>query len=150
MVNFELMNHALPMLKDQIASLPDSPGVYRYYNKEGVLIYVGKAKSLKKRVSSYFTKQSQYNRKTEKLVSEIVNLEYTLANTEFDALLLENIVSSSYFKSYLVEVTTFQQILEEIYYNVCLGGSLFSNVCVWYFRCSTWNRGSAEHARRRE
>ena len=77
-------------LKDQIASLPDSPGVYRYYNKEGVLIYVGKAKSLKKRVSSYFTKQSQYNRKTEKLVSEIVKLEYTLANTEFDALLLEN------------------------------------------------------------
>ena len=78
------------MLKDQIASLPDSPGVYRYYNKEGILIYVGKAKSLKKRVSSYFTKQSQYNRKTEKLVSEIIKLEYTLANTEFDALLLEN------------------------------------------------------------
>jgi len=78
------------MLKDQIASLPDSPGVYRYYNKEGLLIYVGKAKSLKKRVSSYFTKQSQNNRKTEKLVSEIVKLEYTLANTEFDALLLEN------------------------------------------------------------
>jgi excinuclease ABC subunit C len=78
------------MLKEQIASLPDSPGVYRYYNKEDVLIYVGKAKSLKKRVSSYFTKQSQYNRKTEKLVSEIERLEYTLANTEFDALLLEN------------------------------------------------------------
>jgi excinuclease ABC subunit C len=78
------------MLKDQIASLPDSPGVYRYYNKEDVLIYVGKAKSLKKRVGSYFTKQSQYNRKTEKLVSEIERLEFTLANTEFDALLLEN------------------------------------------------------------
>ncbi len=77
------------MLKDQITSLPDSPGVYRYYNKEGILIYVGKAKSLKKRVSSYFTKQTQ-NRKTEKLVSEIERLEYTLANTEFDALLLEN------------------------------------------------------------
>lgn len=78
------------MLKDQVASLPDSPGVYRYYNKEDVLIYVGKAKSLKKRVSSYFNKQSQYNRKTEKLVSEIHRLEFTLANTEFDALLLEN------------------------------------------------------------
>ena len=77
-------------LKNQVASLPDSPGVYRYYNKEAVLIYVGKAKSLKKRVGSYFNKQSQYNRKTEKLVSEIVKLEYTLANTEFDALLLEN------------------------------------------------------------
>jgi excinuclease ABC subunit C len=78
------------MLKDQVASLPDSPGVYRYYNKEGILIYVGKAKSLRKRVASYLTKQSQYNRKTEKLVSEIERLEYTLANTEFDALLLEN------------------------------------------------------------
>ena len=77
-------------LKEQVASLPDSPGVYRYYNKEGILIYVGKAKSLRKRVNSYFTKQSQYNRKTEKLVSEINTLEYTLANTEFDALLLEN------------------------------------------------------------
>lgn len=77
-------------LKDSISSLPDSPGIYRYFNSEGILIYVGKAKSLKKRVSSYFNKQSQYNRKTEKLVSEIRKIEFTLANTEFDALLLEN------------------------------------------------------------
>jgi excinuclease ABC subunit C len=77
-------------VKETVASLPDSPGIYRYYNKEGELIYVGKAKSLKKRVSSYFNKQSQYNRKTEKLVSEIRKIEFTLANTEFDALLLEN------------------------------------------------------------
>lgn len=76
--------------KNTLTSLPDSPGIYRYYNKEGELIYVGKAKSLKKRVSSYFNKQSQYNRKTEKLVSEIRKIEFTLANTEFDALLLEN------------------------------------------------------------
>ena len=77
-------------LKATVSSLPDSPGVYRYYNEEGILIYVGKAKSLKKRVSSYFNKQSQYNRKTEKLVSEIAKIEFTLANTEFDALLMEN------------------------------------------------------------
>ena len=77
-------------LKEQVSSLPDSPGVYRFYNDEDVLIYVGKAKSLRKRVSSYFNKQSQYNRKTEKLVSEIRKIEFTLANTEFDALLLEN------------------------------------------------------------
>ncbi|MCE7864935.1 MAG: excinuclease ABC subunit C [Bacteroidetes bacterium CHB5] len=76
--------------KNTLTSLPDSPGIYRYYNKAGELIYVGKAKSLKKRVSSYFNKQSQYNRKTEKLVSEIQKIEFTLANTEFDALLLEN------------------------------------------------------------
>ena len=77
-------------LKTVVNNLPDSPGVYRYFNDEDVLIYVGKAKSLKKRVSSYFNKQSQYNRKTEKLVSEINKIEFTLANSEFDALLLEN------------------------------------------------------------
>ena len=77
-------------LKDTISSLPDSPGIYRYYNRDGELIYVGKAKSLKKRVSSYFNKQSQYNRKTEKLVSEIAKIEFTITNSEFDALLLEN------------------------------------------------------------
>ena len=76
--------------KEFIYSLPDSPGIYRYYNRDGELIYVGKAKSLKKRVSSYFNKQSQYNRKTEKLVSEIAKIEFTLTNSEFDALLLEN------------------------------------------------------------
>jgi len=77
-------------LKETIASMPDYPGIYRYYNRDGELIYVGKAKSLKKRVSSYFNKQSQYNRKTEKLVSEIFRIEFTITNSEFDALLLEN------------------------------------------------------------
>ncbi|HMJ69201.1 MAG TPA: excinuclease ABC subunit UvrC [Cyclobacteriaceae bacterium] len=77
-------------LKEQVASLPDSPGIYRFYDREDILIYVGKAKSLKKRVSSYFNKQSVYNRKTEKLVSEIRKIEYTISNSEFDALLLEN------------------------------------------------------------
>jgi excinuclease ABC subunit C len=77
-------------LKETVSSLPDSPGIYRYYNREDILIYVGKAKSLRKRVASYFNKQSQYNRKTEKLVSEIKRIEFTLANTEFDALLMEN------------------------------------------------------------
>jgi excinuclease ABC subunit C len=77
-------------LKQQVSSLPDSPGIYRFYDTDRVLIYVGKAKSLKKRVASYFNKQSQYNRKTEKLVSEIRGIEYTIALSEFDALLLEN------------------------------------------------------------
>ncbi|MBX2911678.1 MAG: excinuclease ABC subunit UvrC [Cyclobacteriaceae bacterium] len=77
-------------LKDQVASLPDAPGIYKFFNADAVLIYVGKAKNLKKRVGSYFTKQSQYNRKTEKLVSEIQRIDYTITNSEFDALLLEN------------------------------------------------------------
>jgi excinuclease ABC subunit C len=83
-------SHLSDSLKATISSLPDSPGIYRYYNHEGTLIYVGKAKSLKKRVASYFNKQAQYNRKTEKLVSEIDRIEFTLTNSEFDALLLEN------------------------------------------------------------
>ena len=78
------------VLKEKVASLPDSPGIYRFYDRDEILIYVGKAKSLKKRVSSYFNKQSQYNRKTEKLVSEIRKIEFTITNSEFDALLLEN------------------------------------------------------------
>ncbi len=77
-------------LKERVSSLPDSPGIYKFYDREDILIYVGKAKSLKKRVSSYFNKQSQYNRKTEKLVSEIRRIDFTLAHSEFDALLLEN------------------------------------------------------------
>jgi len=74
----------------EISKLPDSPGVYRYFNKEDKLIYVGKAKSLRKRVGSYFNKSVGTNRKTLKLVSEIKQIEVTLVNNEFDALLLEN------------------------------------------------------------
>lgn len=75
---------------EQIAHLPAEPGIYKYYNAEGVLIYVGKAKNLKKRVGSYFTKQKGVNRKTLKLVSEINTIEFTIVNHEFEALLLEN------------------------------------------------------------
>lgn len=77
-------------IKEAIHRLPDSPGVYRFYNSDGELIYIGKAKNLKKRVNSYFTKAAGVNRKTLKLVSEITGIEYTVADTEFDALLLEN------------------------------------------------------------
>jgi excinuclease ABC subunit C len=73
-----------------IQRLPDSPGVYRFYDSIDTLIYVGKAKSIKKRVSSYFLKSTGVNRKTLRLVSEIRKIEYTLSGTEFDALLLEN------------------------------------------------------------
>ena len=75
---------------DQINLLPNEPGVYKYYDEDRRLIYVGKAKSLKKRVSSYFTKQTGVDRKTQKLVSEIRYIEFTIVNTEFEALLLEN------------------------------------------------------------
>jgi excinuclease ABC subunit C len=77
-------------LKEVVQRLPDSPGVYKFLNQDGVLIYTGKAKSIKKRVSSYFSKGSGLNQKTLRLVSEIDSIDYTVSNTEFDALLLEN------------------------------------------------------------
>lgn len=70
--------------------LPDQPGIYKYFNEDQELIYVGKAKSLKKRVASYFVKGSGLNHKTRKMVREIKRIEITLVNSEFDALLLEN------------------------------------------------------------
>ncbi len=76
-------------LKSIISSLPDSPGVYKYYDSEGVLMYIGKAKKLKKRVSSYFTK-SHDSRKTAVMVSKIADIQFTLVDSEIDALLLEN------------------------------------------------------------
>ena len=76
--------------KKALAKVPELPGVYRYFDEEGTIIYVGKAKNLKNRVSSYFAKSNQHDRKTKRLVSQIQNLEFTIVNTEFDALLLEN------------------------------------------------------------
>ncbi|SFG94310.1 Excinuclease ABC subunit C [Algoriphagus hitonicola] len=70
--------------------LPDHPGVYKYFNESDELIYVGKAKSLKKRVSSYFNKNTGVNLKTRRMVKEIRRIEITLVDSEFDALLLEN------------------------------------------------------------
>ena len=76
-------------LRQIVLSLPESPGVYQYFNKEGVIIYVGKAVNLKRRVSSYFNKY-QTSLKTKLLVKQIADLKYIVVNTEQDALLLEN------------------------------------------------------------
>ena len=79
----------LEALKLQIKTLPNSPGVYQYYDKEDQLLYVGKAIDLKKRVSSYFNK-TQDNGKTRVLVSKIRSVKHIVVSTETDALLLEN------------------------------------------------------------
>lgn len=80
--------------KEQIRSilkeLPFSPGVYRFYNIDNELIYVGKAKSLRKRVANYFTNRKGLDQKTRSMVRRINHVEYTLVNSEYEALLLEN------------------------------------------------------------
>lgn len=75
---------------NELNKLPVEPGIYKYYNQEDVLIYVGKAKNIRKRVGSYFSKSNHANRKTVKLITEIHKIEFTIAPSEFDALLLEN------------------------------------------------------------
>ena len=82
------------IVKQKLAALPNKPGVYRYFDKNGTLIYVGKAKNLKRRVSSYFNKEQ--SGKTRVLVSKIADLEYSIVDTEAEALLLENTMIKQY------------------------------------------------------
>ena len=86
--------------KAELARIPHEPGVYRYFDETGEVIYVGKAKDLKNRVSSYFVKSNQHDRKTVRLVSQIRKIEFTIVNTEFDALLLENQLIKRYQPKY--------------------------------------------------
>tara|TARA_R110002073_G_scaffold108336_9_gene243634 strand:- start:66129 stop:67931 length:1803 start_codon:yes stop_codon:yes gene_type:complete len=86
-------------LEVQIKSLPDSPGVYQYYDTNEMILYVGKAKNLKKRVASYFTKNHE-NAKTRILVKKIFTIKHIVVNTETDALLLENNLIKKYQPKY--------------------------------------------------
>lgn len=90
-------------LKDKIKMIPHNPGVYQYYDKTGKIIYVGKAKNLKKRVASYFTK-SQDNGKTLMLIKRIVDIKYLVVDTEMDALLLENNLIKKYQPKYNIQL----------------------------------------------
>ncbi|MCR4918779.1 MAG: GIY-YIG nuclease family protein, partial [Prevotella sp.] len=91
----------LKRLRQIVAALPDKPGSYQYYDSEGTIIYVGKAKNLKARVSSYFhTEVDRF--KTKVLVSKIWDISYTVVNTEADALLLENALIKKYNPRYNV------------------------------------------------
>jgi excinuclease ABC subunit C len=86
-------------LLDKIKLLPEKPGIYQYFNEKGQIIYVGKAKNLKKRVSSYFTKTLD-NTKTKVLVKSIRDIKYMVVDTELDALLLENNLIKEYRPKY--------------------------------------------------
>jgi excinuclease ABC subunit C len=85
---------------EEVKSFPKKPGVYRFYNKASEVMYVGKAKNLRARVSSYFNDLGTQNRKTYKMVSEIISIEFTIVNSEFDALLLENSLIKQYQPKY--------------------------------------------------
>jgi len=90
-----------PALEIQLKTLPTQPGVYQYYDANGTIIYVGKAKNLKKRVSSYFTKTHD-NGKTRVLVKKIASIKHIVVDTETDALLLENNLIKKYQPRYNV------------------------------------------------
>jgi excinuclease ABC subunit C len=91
----------LAYLKNIVLNMPDLPGSYQFYNKEHTIIYVGKAKKLKSRVSTYFHKEVD-RFKTKVLVSKIFDISYTIVNTEEDALLLENSLIKKYNPRYNV------------------------------------------------
>ena len=87
-------------VREKIALFPHSPGVYRYYDSEGIVIYVGKAKDLHKRVAQYFVAPERLNTKTRILVSKIADAQYSVVDTEADALLLENNLIKQYKPKY--------------------------------------------------
>jgi excinuclease ABC subunit C len=90
-------------IKSLVSVLPDKPGIYQYFDQTGKIIYVGKAKNLKKRVSSYFNKNQQ-NRKTELLVRNIADIRHMVVETEQDALLLENNLIKKYQPRYNIRL----------------------------------------------
>ncbi len=92
-----------PDLLVKIKSLPENPGIYQYLNSQGQIIYVGKAKNLKKRVSSYFTKNHD-NTKTSILVKQINDIRFVVVSSEFDALILENNLIKEYQPKYNIQL----------------------------------------------
>ena len=96
------MPEVTPYIKQILTTLPKSPGIYQYFDKEGVILYVGKAKILKNRVNSYFTSKHEDSPKTRILVSKISDIKFIIADSEYDALILENTLIKKYKPRYNV------------------------------------------------
>ena len=109
-------------LKGIVLNLPESPGIYQYLNAEGSIIYVGKAKNLKRRVSSYFNREHP-NGKTRVLVSKIADIRYIVVKTEEDALLLENNLIKKYRPRYNVLLKD-----DKTYPSICVSNEYFPRV----------------------
>ena len=105
-----------------VLNLPESPGIYQYLNAEGTIIYVGKAKNLKRRVSSYFNREHEPG-KTRVLVSKIADIRYIVVNTEEDALLLENNLIKKYKPRYNVLLKD-----DKTYPSICVQNEYFPRV----------------------
>jgi excinuclease ABC subunit C len=106
-----------------VQSLPDSPGVYQFYNNNNQIIYIGKAKSLKKRVSSYFQKVHSDNHKVRIMVSKIFDLQYIVVNSESDALLLENNLIKKYKPKYNILLKD-----DKTYPWICIKNEVFPRI----------------------
>ncbi|MBP3680143.1 MAG: excinuclease ABC subunit UvrC [Bacteroidaceae bacterium] len=109
-------------LKGIVSNLPESPGIYQYLNSEGTIIYVGKAKNLKRRVSSYFNREHP-NGKTRLLVRKITDIRYIVVNSEEDALLLENNLIKKYKPRYNVLLKD-----DKTYPSICVSNEYFPRV----------------------
>lgn len=109
-------------LKGIVSNLPEKPGIYQYLNAEGTIIYVGKAKNLKRRVYSYFSKEHQPG-KTRVLVSKIADIRYIVVNSEEDALLLENNLIKKYKPRYNVLLKD-----DKTYPSICVQNEYFPRV----------------------
>lgn len=109
-------------LKQIVLSMPDKPGSYQFYDADGVIIYVGKAKKLKQRVSSYFHKEVD-RFKTAVLVSKVQNITYTVVNSEEDALLLENSLIKKYNPRYNVLLKD-----GKTYPSICITNELYPRI----------------------
>lgn len=109
-------------LKGIVSNLPERPGIYQYLNAEGTIIYVGKAKNLKRRVYSYFSKEHQPG-KTRVLVSKIADIRYIVVNSEEDALLLENNLIKKYKPRYNVLLKD-----DKTYPSICVQNKYFPRV----------------------
>ncbi len=112
-----------PHLQTLLKSLPEKPGVYQYFDAEGKILYVGKAKSLKKRVYSYFSKDHYDSGKTRVLVSKIVDIRTIVVDTELDALLLENNLIKKYQPRYNVALKD-----DKTYPWICIKNERFPRV----------------------
>lgn len=110
-------------VKEKIALFPHKPGVYRYYDESGTVIYVGKAKDLHKRVAQYFVPAERLNRKTAVMVSKIADAQYSVVDTESDALLLENNLIKQYKPRYNILLKD-----SKTYPWICVSNDMFPKV----------------------